>query len=486
MRVGALRRPTRTPLGLTLLVLFLGTFSPVAYAAPEANNSRWYAVTLSDRYIYEIRLTQKVADLDLHLALFKETPDGSCVRAGEAMYGGLDKRLWLSHPDGRYWICVSAGDAEKLPAPVDYDLMVWVPAASGNLLIVSTDLLSQTNPPPNTVAMVDGSQNQQSFGANLSVVFSGLSAGAHTVQVTTAAAGYLPDTDPNTPGQQTNRASSYGNPRILQVIDNSWNGGTFNFGPFMTANGLVRDAWTTERIQGASIAFVAKNGSISNAIYEKYPNYATYSTNWATLVDGSFPTNVLLPPVTWDIWVTNSGYHDLYITNIIVNPLAADVKNLGTVFLVPIDSNSNHLGDVWESRYFGAATNVSALDDPDHDGANNGEEYLAGTDPTNPCSVFEFDDFDLDSNAGIRVSWPVSASRTYRLVARSRLNDPSDWFQVDGTWERTTGHVMVDNKLRERPSLCVRANRFTQLRWIKCCTGNRLVWVSYERKRGRR
>lgn len=50
-------------------------------------------------------------------------------------------------------------------------------------------------------------------------------------------------------------------------------------------------------------------------------------------------------------------------------------------------NNGEVLPIAWQLQYFGR-TNINALDDPDHDGMNNWQEYLAGTDPTNPQSRF--------------------------------------------------------------------------------------------------
>ncbi|MCZ7636013.1 MAG: hypothetical protein M5U12_08230 [Verrucomicrobia bacterium] len=49
------------------------------------------------------------------------------------------------------------------------------------------------------------------------------------------------------------------------------------------------------------------------------------------------------------------------------------------------DLNANGLADWWEREYFGDTT-VDPGADPDADGHSNREEYLAGTDPTDPAS----------------------------------------------------------------------------------------------------
>ena len=52
------------------------------------------------------------------------------------------------------------------------------------------------------------------------------------------------------------------------------------------------------------------------------------------------------------------------------------------------DSDANGIPDVWEIIQFGGVgiQGGAALDDPDHDGASNAQEYIAGTEPSDPAS----------------------------------------------------------------------------------------------------
>lgn len=52
----------------------------------------------------------------------------------------------------------------------------------------------------------------------------------------------------------------------------------------------------------------------------------------------------------------------------------------------PVDSDGDGLPDGWEQTHFGGLSQT-ATGDPDSDGASNGDEYAAGTDPMLPTSV---------------------------------------------------------------------------------------------------
>ncbi|MFH0907463.1 MAG: hypothetical protein V1929_01710 [bacterium] len=93
------------------------------------------------------------------------------------------------------------------------------------------------------------------------------------------------------------------------------------------------------------------------------------------------------------------------------------------------DTDSDGLPDTWEQKYFGSATGGVAGDDSDNDGANNWEEYIFDTVPTNGASVFTN---DLLQTAGLDVMQltvpaPTTNSRVYDVWFATNL--------VQGTWQ---------------------------------------------------
>jgi hypothetical protein len=77
------------------------------------------------------------------------------------------------------------------------------------------------------------------------------------------------------------------------------------------------------------------------------------------------------------------------------------------------DTDGNGLPDVWEQQYFGRL-GVDPGDDEDGDGLTNGEEFWAGTDPTDPQSLFAVIEIQrLPQGTWLR--WSSQAGRRYRV-----------------------------------------------------------------------
>ncbi len=74
------------------------------------------------------------------------------------------------------------------------------------------------------------------------------------------------------------------------------------------------------------------------------------------------------------------------------------------------DTDSDGMDDAWETAFFGGL-GQSAATDYDHDGQNNGDEYIAGTNPTNAASLFQLQARAVP--AGFIIEWPAASNRTY-------------------------------------------------------------------------
>lgn len=104
------------------------------------------------------------------------------------------------------------------------------------------------------------------------------------------------------------------------------------------------------------------------------------------------------------------------------------------------DYNFDGLDDRFQRRYFPLFTAPEAAPgtDADGDGLDNGEEYLAGTDPTRAQSLLKIDDVTLDAG-GSRVRWESVSGKSYQVYSRVDLTG-APWQPV-GSPVTATGPV---------------------------------------------
>jgi subtilisin family serine protease len=86
-----------------------------------------------------------------------------------------------------------------------------------------------------------------------------------------------------------------------------------------------------------------------------------------------------------------------------------------------VDTDGNGLPDWWEQQFFGHLTGTDPSADPDHDGASNLAEFLAGTNPTNFNSALRLTAVPAAGTNGVVLEWPGVAGRYYRLLRATNL-----------------------------------------------------------------
>ena len=306
----------------------------------------------------------------------------------------------------------------------------------GHIIVYATDSSTVSAPPPGTDAYLN-TATVQAIETNNWTMFDTVATGIHTVEVSSAESGYLLRQSPTDPNAANDPTSEYGNPRHIELVQNTNSVSvSFQFDPVVTATAVIRDAWTMERLEGASMEFVVNSGPDIGVVCSKYPWTASYASNWTSKAEGYFPTNTILYLNNYDLTISKTGYQQFTSNNVISNASAGDSIDLGTLFLHPVDSNTNQIADAWEASYFGTGSNVVAGADPDGDGMNNRDEYVAGTNPTNQFSYLWAAPIS-DAN-GFELAWYTQSGRTYCISGATNLCTDT-WVQVAGPWEATNG-----------------------------------------------
>jgi len=103
-----------------------------------------------------------------------------------------------------------------------------------------------------------------------------------------------------------------------------------------------------------------------------------------------------------------------------------------------LDSVGDGIPDWWRAQYFGCTTNgcgnttnaqSCANCDPDGDGMSNLQEFLAGTDPTDPKSVFRITNISV-VGTDIQVTWTTAPSKTNQLESSNMPGSNATWLSV--------------------------------------------------------
>jgi hypothetical protein len=120
--------------------------------------------------------------------------------------------------------------------------------------------------------------------------------------------------------------------------------------------------------------------------------------------------------------------------------LTNDLNRMQDVYVAVVaasaDSDGDGIPDAWMLQHFGHLTGEAsdmsrAQDDPDGDGMNNLQEYIAGTDPLDAASVFKTTITLVVATNGAVLSWPASPTKTYKVQYKNDLND-SQWLDAPG------------------------------------------------------
>ncbi len=120
-------------------------------------------------------------------------------------------------------------------------------------------------------------------------------------------------------------------------------------------------------------------------------------------------------------------------------PGTLDLNRIQDVFAAPqspfvaMDSDGDGIPDWWMMQYFGhptgqAADHSRAQDDADGDGMTNLQEFLAGTNPTDPNSVFRLQLSPTVSANTVQFSWPTLPGKNFQVQVQAQSYRPMAQF----------------------------------------------------------
>jgi hypothetical protein len=112
------------------------------------------------------------------------------------------------------------------------------------------------------------------------------------------------------------------------------------------------------------------------------------------------------------------------------------------------DYNFDGLDDRFQRQFFAPFTqsNAAPTADPDHDGMNNLQEFIAGTNPTNSASILKI--FSItQSSSGATINWISGSNHTYILQSRTNLSLGS-WTNVATVTTSGTNGQFLDTSAK--------------------------------------
>ncbi len=174
-------------------------------------------------------------------------------------------------------------------------------------------------------------------------------------------------------------------------------------------NADALDTWTE------TMVFDSRNYqlTVSSLHGSPIPVIGTASYAWRFAVTCSVETVVHTDGTNFTCigWSGSGSVPALGTSNTIVVVLSDLVSSI-TWNWASDDTDSDGMDDDWEADYFGDL-DQAATNDYDFDGQDNRSEYIAGTNPTNPASLFQLE--SSASGGGLILQWPTASNRTYNV-----------------------------------------------------------------------
>ncbi len=171
------------------------------------------------------------------------------------------------------------------------------------------------------------------------------------------------------------------------------------------------------------------NGAVAGTIVQSTLDWNTWHTNaievtrsaeglWELKLDNGGGFDSLVSAGTGvDTTYSDTSYFGLFFdyTATRAGLLWMDDAAIWQTNSVATDSDGDGILDWWEIQNFGSATGATASADSDGDTADNYNEWIALTQPTNINSVFWIETEPVRAGGTNVVSWPSASGRTYDL-----------------------------------------------------------------------
>jgi sugar lactone lactonase YvrE len=188
---------------------------------------------------------------------------------------------------------------------------------------------------------------------------------------------------------------------------------------------------------------VTLSGTLSVSLVNHFPGVMTNGASFTVLTAGSPLTGAFANVASGGTLTTTDGYARFTVRY-------AGETALRLTDLVIVDTDHDGLPDWWEDQ-FGLNKNDSAdaALDSDGDGASNLNEFLAGTDPNDPASVFRIVTVQPEAGA-LRITWSTVGGKSYVVQTNAppangnftnNFADFSPLITMPGTGEATTNFV---------------------------------------------
>ena len=212
-----------------------------------------------------------------------------------------------------------------------------------------------------------------------------------------------------------------------------------------TVSGTIKHTATLSPIRGATVRLEVTTGIYTGTTFE------TVSGD-----DGSFSANGLYGAVGYHITVQKNFYNSYQDTFTLT---AGENKNVGTVLIGFEDTDSDGLPDNFEQLIVDAdpddeiddISDVHGADDFDGDGATNGGECAASTDPTSAESLLRITSICKQPNGTVTLTWTSEPGVYYEMYY---TDDPTTWTQADGPIAASVGETTswTDDGSKTSPS----------------------------------